>query len=225
MRLSIIVPVLNEERCMTDALEALGPLRARGHEVIVTDGGSSDSTLALAGPLADRVIGGPPGRATQMNAGAGVANGEALVFLHVDTRLPEGADRLVAQALSTFAWGRFDVRIDSGRRLLGLVGAMMNLRSRLTGIATGDQCIFVKRAAFDAAGGFPPIRLMEDVAFSARLKRIGPPACVSAKVLTSGRRWERNGVLPTILLMWRLRLMYFLGADPDRLARAYSRDA
>lgn len=225
MRLSIIVPVLNEAAGIVPALAALQPLRARGHEVIVVDGGSSDSTVELAHGLADRVLAAPRGRAAQMNAGAAVAGGDAFVFLHADTRLPERADTLVAQALSRHRWGRFDVRIDSAHPLLHMVGAMMNLRSRLTGIATGDQAMFATRTAFDAAGGFAPIMLMEDLELSARLRRIERPACLREQVATSGRRWERNGVLTTIMLMWRLRLAYFLGADPGRLARVYARKA
>lgn len=204
-----------------DALGALQDLRERGHEVIVVDGGSQDGTPRLAAPLADRVLATPRGRMVQMNAGAGVAEGEALLFLHADTRLPDRADELIACALVAREWGRFDVRIDSGHRALRVVGFMMNLRSRLTGIATGDQAMFVRRASFEALGGFPALALMEDIALSTSLRRKGPPACLRAKVLTSGRRWERGGILSTVLLMWRLRLMYFLGADPRRLERIY----
>jgi len=220
-RISVVVPVLNEAKGLVASLAALQPLRARGHEVIVVDGGSSDSTVALARPLADRVLESARGRAGQMNAGAALASGAVLLFLHADTRLPEGEDALVIDALAAREWGRFDVRIDSPRPLLALVGRMMNLRSRATGIVTGDQALFATRAAFDRAGGFPPIALMEDVALSARLKRAGPPACLRSKVVTSARRWERHGVWPTIVLMWLLRFRYRLGADPERLARSY----
>ena len=222
LRLSIIVPVLDEAAGITAALDALQALRARGHEVIVVDGGSADATQALAQPLADCVLAAPRGRAAQMNAGAALARGDAFVFLHADTRLPPGADVLLVEALAQHAWGRFDVRIGSAHPLLALVGWMMNLRSRATGIATGDQAMFATRAAFERAGGFPAIALMEDVALSVLLKAGGPPACLRAKVVTSGRRWERHGVLSTIALMWRLRLLYFLGADPQRLARIYA---
>ena len=225
MRLSIVVPVLNEATGIVPALTALLPLRERGHEVIVVDGGSSDSTVELAQGLADRMLAAPRGRASQMNAGAAAASGDALVFLHADTRLPEHADALVAQALSRHRWGRFDVRIDSAHPLLAVVGAMMNFRSRLTGIATGDQAMFASRAAFNEAGGFAGIALMEDVELSSRLRRRGPPACLREEAITSGRRWERNGVVATIVLMWRLRLAYFFGADPARLARTYARNA
>jgi len=223
LRISIIVPVLNEARFIAAALGALRPMRERGHEIIVVDGGSTDATFALSEPLADRVIRAPRGRALQMNEGAGIATGGAFLFLHADTRLPERADELITSALSIHSWGRFDVRIDSARPLLAAVGWMMNLRSRITGIATGDQAMFVTRHAFQNAGGFPSIDLMEDVALSATLKRSGAPACLTARVVTSARRWERRGVLPTIFLMWRLRLLYFLGADPAKLARLYAR--
>jgi len=219
-RLSVVVPALNEAPGIRAALEALAPLRAGGHEVIVVDGGSSDGTPELARGLCDRVLSAPRGRALQMNAGAAAATGAALVFLHADTRLPQGADELIFQSLRLSPWGRFDVEIDARHPLLRIVACTMNLRSRLTGIATGDQAIFVRREVFP---GFPDIELMEDVAFCKAMKRFGPPACRRERVVTSGRRWESRGVLRTIVLMWRLRLMYFLGARPERLARIYYR--
>ncbi|HEX5211788.1 MAG TPA: TIGR04283 family arsenosugar biosynthesis glycosyltransferase [Pseudolabrys sp.] len=221
MKLSIVMPVLDEAAAIEAALRALAPYRARGVEVIVVDGGSRDGTPTLAAPLADGVIGAPRGRSLQMNAGAAAAKGDTLLFLHADTQLPEPADELALDGLkrSGSVWGRFDVRFDGEE--LALIAFMMNLRSRLTGIATGDQAMFVTRAAFDAAGGFPPIALMEDVALSARLKRIGRPLCLRERVTTSGRRWHTHGVLRTIVLMWKLRLAYFFGADPVRLAKAY----
>jgi rSAM/selenodomain-associated transferase 2 len=223
LRISIIVPVLNEGPIIAAALNRLQPLRARGHEVIVVDGGSTDSTVDLSRTLADQILLAPRGRAAQMNVGAKAATGNAFLFLHADTRLPESADLVVADALGRDSWGRFNVRIDSARPLLAVVGFMMNLRSRFTGIATGDQAMFVTRAAFEKAGGFPPIGLMEDVALSSALKRSGAPACLKAKAVTSGRRWEQRGVIRTIVLMWRLRLLYFLGTDPARLAQIYAR--
>lgn len=223
MSLSIIIPVLDEEAEIADALAALAPLRARGVETIVVDGGSRDRTVALAAPLADRVIAAPRGRAAQMNAGAAAATGDVLVFLHADTRLPAAADRLALDGLarSSRRWGRFDVRISGRHPLLRVVAALMNIRSRLTGIATGDQAMFVRRDLFERVGGFPAIPLMEDVALSRVLKRTGEPLCLAPRAITSGRRWEQRGVMRTILLMWRLRLAYSLGAAPARLARLY----
>lgn len=218
-RLTVVVPALNEAAGIRRCLEGLAPLRARGHEVIVVDGGSADGTRPLAAMLADRVLEAPRGRARQMNAGAAAAAGDALLFLHADTLLPEGADRLVLDALDARAWGRFDVRLDSPRGALAVVAFFMNARSRLTGIATGDQAIFVRRADF---AGFPEIVLMEDVAFSKAMRRVSPPACLRARVLTSARRWERDGVAHTVLLMWRLRFAYWRGADPVELARRYT---
>jgi len=211
------MPVLNEGASIRPALEAL---RGRGYEVIVADGGSSDATAELAAGLCERVLSAPRGRGAQMNAGAAAAHGDVLVFLHADTRLPADAGAAIAAAVKTHLWGRFDVEIDGRHRLLKLVACAMNVRSRLTGIATGDQAIFVRREAFT---GFPEIALMEDIAFSRDMKRRGPPACLRSRVVTSGRRWESRGVLRTIFLMWRLRLAYFLGASPDKLARLYYR--
>jgi len=218
-RLSIVVPALNEAPGIGACLAALAPLRARGHEVIVADGGSADGTARIAAPLADRVLEAPRGRAAQMNAGAAAASGQALLFLHADTRLPARADELVRDALRARPWGRFDLSIDSDDPRLAVIAYFINRRSRLTGIATGDQAIFVRRDAFP---GFPPIALMEDVAFSRVMKRVSPPACIAARALTSARRWERHGIARTVLLMWRLRYDYWRGADPDDLARRYS---
>lgn len=221
--LSIIVPMLNEEAGIVGCLETLSEYRQRGIEVIVVDGGSRDQSLPLAQPRADRTLIAPRGRATQMNAGAAIAGGDVLLFLHADTRLPSDADRFILNGLanSKRAWGRFDVHIAGPSVALRIVATVMNLRSRLSGTATGDQAIFVTRSAFAACGGFPDIPLMEDVALSRTLKRIGPPLCLHEKVETSGRRWERDGVLRTIVLMWRLRLAFFLGAEPAALARRY----
>jgi rSAM/selenodomain-associated transferase 2 len=223
MKLSIVVPALDEAAAIEAALGALRPLRAAGCEVIVVDGGSRDATARLAAPLADRVVAAPRGRASQMNAGARAATGDALLFLHADTQLPPDALGEVARALEggPRAWGRFDVAIAGADPMLAVVALLMNARSRLTGIATGDQAIFARREAFEAAGGFPEIPLMEDVALSRALRRAAAPACLRSRVVTSGRRWERQGTLRTIFLMWRLRLAYALGADPRRLARRY----
>jgi rSAM/selenodomain-associated transferase 2 len=223
MKLSIVIPVLDEAAQIEPLLRELSALRADGCEVIVVDGGSSDGTPALAAPLADRVLQTPRGRACQMNAGAALARADLLLFLHADTRLPPDALALLQARMKAggHAWGRFDVQIEGSPRMLRVIAALMNLRSRITGIATGDQAIFVRRAAFDVAGGFPEQPLMEDIALSQRLKRVSPPLCLRAKVRTSGRRWERNGIWRTIWLMWSLRLRYWLGAPANRLARAY----
>jgi rSAM/selenodomain-associated transferase 2 len=221
--LSIIIPTLDEAAGIGATLAALQPLRAAGHEVIVVDGGSRDGTPDAARALADRVLAAPRGRAGQMNAGADAAAGDVLLFLHADTRLPQGADRAVLDGLaaSGASWGRFDVRIEGRHPLLRLVARLMNHRSRLTGIATGDQAIFVARDAFAKVGGFPVLPLMEDVALSKRLKRVSRPLCLRERAVTSGRRWESRGVVRTIVLMWWLRLRYFLGASPERLRRIY----
>ena len=219
--LSIIVPVLDEAAIIVAALQALAPFRERGAELVVVDGGSRDGTLELAASHADRVISAVRGRGAQMNAGARIARADALLFLHADTRLPPDADRLVFGALAESAWGRFDVRIEGESPLLALVARLMNWRSRLTGVATGDQAMFVTRRVFAEVGGFPEIPLMEDIALSRRLKRLSRPACLKAQVATSGRRWERHGILRTMLRMWRLRLAFFLGADPAVLAKRY----
>jgi rSAM/selenodomain-associated transferase 2 len=220
-RLTIVIPVLNEAAIIACALQALASLRARGAEVIVADGGSHDTTVQLAQPLADRVITAPPGRGAPLNAGAVLGTGDALLFLHADTTLPEDADLLIAAALAHRPWGRFDIRIAGRHPFLAVIARLINWRSRLTGIATGDQAIFVTREAFLAVGGFPDLPLMEDIAISRRLKRLCHPFCIATPAVTSGRRWEQNGVLHTILLMWRLRLSYYLGVEPARLARRY----
>jgi rSAM/selenodomain-associated transferase 2 len=225
MSLSIIIPTLNEAENIVATLQALAPLRARGAEVIVVDGGSTDETAARARPGADLVLSAPRGRALQMNAGAARAGGAILLFLHADSVPPREADTLIVDGLNRTRrnWGRFDVRIAGSHPLLRVVERAMNLRSRWTGIATGDQGIFVTRSLYTAAGGYPEIPLMEDVALAKRLKRFSAPLCLKHHVTTSARRWEKHGVLRTILLMWRLRLAYWLGADPRRLAMRYQK--
>jgi rSAM/selenodomain-associated transferase 2 len=221
--ISIVVPALNEAASIRACLERLQPLRAQGAQIVVADGGSVDATRELAEPLADRVVESPRGRALQMNAGARASRGDVLLFLHADTLLPEGALAAILTGLEHggAAWGRFDVTITGNNPMLKVVAYFMNARSRLTGIATGDQAIFARRAAFERCGGFPAIPLMEDVAICKALKRLGPPLCLRDRVATSGRRWEERGTLRTIVLMWRLRLAYALGADPRNLARRY----
>ena len=223
--LAIVMPALNEAAGIEAALRALAPLIARGARVVVADGGSADDTLVQARRFDSvEVIQAPRGRAAQMNAGAQAATGDGvLLFLHADTTLPPDADRLIAQALagSQQVWGRFNVRIAGHPRMLRVVAACMNVRSRWSGIATGDQALFMTRAAFDAVGGFPEQPLMEDIEMSKRLRTLSRPACLRERVITSGRRWESRGVWRTIVLMWRLRWAYWRGASPQLLARRY----
>ncbi|MDQ3388287.1 MAG: TIGR04283 family arsenosugar biosynthesis glycosyltransferase [Gemmatimonadota bacterium] len=222
-RISIIIPTLDEAGEIAATLMALAPLRALGHQVIVVDGGSADGTVEIAAPLVDQLLRSPPGRAAQQNAGARAASGDVFLFLHADTRLPPAADALIVRGLERtgLGWGRFDVRLTGRHPMLRLIEQMISLRSRVTGIATGDQAIFVRREWFRAASGFPVIPLMEDLALSRALRRRGRPLCLRERVITSSRRWERRGVLRTIVLMWRLRLAYALGADPAALAERY----
>ena len=223
MRLSIVIPVLDEAR----HLETLLPELARtcpGAEVLVVDGGSADGSAAVAARSPGvRVVASDRGRARQMNAGAARASGDALLFLHADTRLPARAVEAVLDALGdpAVAYGRFDVRFDSRRPAFRVIAGLMNARSRLTGICTGDQAIFVRRATFEALGGYADIALMEDVELTRRLKRAGRRAALNLRVTTSGRKWEREGVTRTIALMWALRLAYASGFAPDRLHRWY----
>ena len=223
MQLSIILPALNEAEAIANTLAPLQSVRAHGVEVILVDGGSSDRTRDIAAPLVDRVIDSERGRAKQMNAGAAVASGDALLFLHADSILPDDGDIQIAQAFidPRFQWGRFDVSIHGMHVMFPVIAWFMNHRSRTTGIATGDQGIFVTRNAFMKIGGFPDQPLMEDVEICKRLKKISPPACIAKKIITSGRRWEKHGVWRTIWLMWRLRFSYYCGATPESIHRAY----
>ena len=220
--LCIVVPVFNEAQQLDRALSKLQSFRERGARVVVVDGGSHDDTLAIARAHADIAMLAPLGRAAQMNAGAAACPADVLLFLHADTQLPAHADRLVQRvAQGAVSWGRFDVHIDSDRPMLRIVEWAVNVRSRWTKIATGDQAMFIQHELFWSVGGFPDIALMEDIAISRNLKRHGRPLCLHETVDTSGRRWEQHGVLRTILLMWRLRAAYLLGADPNRLAARY----
>jgi len=220
--ISIVMPVLNEAAILGATLKALQPFRGRGHELILVDGGSRDGTPELARPLVDRLLSAPRGRARQMNAGAHAARGAVLWFLHADVRPPDDADRRILEALAHGdGWGRFDVRLSGVSRWLRLVGWSMNQRSRLTGIATGDQGIFVSRALFQAVGGYPNLPLMEDIELSRRLRSRQRPHCLRTRILASGRRWEQGGVWRTVLRMWLLRAAHALGLSTERLARYY----
>ena len=223
VRLSAVIPALNESAGIQAVLQALAPLVARGAQIIVADGGSTDGTATRALAAGAQIVDAPRGRALQMNAGAQHASGDILLFLHADTRLPPDADRLIEQALANGpqVWGRFDGRIEGQPRMLRVIAGFMNRRSRWTGIATGDQALFMTRSAFDAVGGFPAQPLMEDIEMSARLLNLSRPVCLRARVVTSGRRWESRGVWRTVLLMWRLRLDYWRGVAPEHLAALY----
>ncbi len=219
--LSIILPVLNEEASLPDVLARLQYLRQHGHEIIVVDGGSHDNSLMLAQQAADKVIVSRPGRALQMNSGAELATGDILLFLHADTALPDAVERVLSEIEGDAFWGRFDVRLSGKRFIFRIIEAMMNFRSRVTSVATGDQAIFVNRSLFEKVGGYPEIALMEDIAISKQLRRIVKPVCLRSKVVTSSRRWEDRGVFKTILLMWKLRLYYFFGMSPQKISRMY----
>ncbi|KAA3627612.1 MAG: glycosyltransferase [Proteobacteria bacterium] len=223
--ISIIIPALNEAVSLPALLQRLQPWRRRpGCEIIVVDGGSRDGTLDSSEGLADLMLQSPAGRGSQMNAGADRANGAILWFLHADTIPPGDGLEQITRALESHGWGRFNVRLSGRGRMLRVVERLMNWRSCWSGIATGDQALFVRRDWFEEVGGFPDLPLMEDIAISRSLKRLGRPACVPSVVVTSSRRWERKGAMRTIWLMWRLRLAYFLGTDPAVLARRYDRD-
>ena len=223
MQLSIVLPVLNEAQQLPEALECLRPARERGAEVIIVDGGSDDGTLATAARAGVRLVSSPKGRARQMNTGARIAGGDVFLFLHVDTVLPERADVLIEVAICDHrhVWGRFDVDIRGRPWMLKVIAVLMNWRSRITGIATGDQAIFVARSAFESIGGFPDQPLMEDIELCKRLRTLSRPACLRARVVTSGRRWESRGVWRTIVLMWRLRWAYWRGVPASTLASLY----
>jgi rSAM/selenodomain-associated transferase 2 len=219
---SIIMPILDEGPALAGALRPLQAHRAAGHELILVDGGSRDTGPQEASGLCDRLLHAPRGRAAQMNAGAAAARHDILLFLHADTRLPANAPAHLAAALAGgHGWGRFNVRIEGRSALLPLIALMMNWRSRLTGMATGDQAIFIRRDLFTRIGGYADLPIMEDLDLSRRLRPFGPPACLSGPAVTSGRRWDRHGAWRTIFLMWRLRAAFYLGADPRHLAEKY----
>ncbi len=219
---SIIIPLLNEAQLVRQQLTRLQPLRTEQQEIILVDGGSTDQTVDLASPLADQVIKSKRGRAAQMNAGASAARHSMLVFLHLDTCLPQEFDQQI-QALqrSDRVWGFFPVQLDAAGPAFKLIAWCMNKRSRISRVCTGDQVLCVKRAAFEQLGGFADIALMEDVEISKRLRKLSAPYCFSVPVLASSRKWRQEGVWRTVILMWRLRLAYFLGADPWQLNKRY----
>lgn len=221
-RISAIVPAPDEAGVIGTTLRSLQPVREAGGEVLLVDGGSRDDTVERARPWVDRVLVAPAGRARQMNAGAAAATGDTLWFVHADTRIDPAAPTDLRTAIEQGGeWGRFGVRLSGHRRLYRIIAALMNLRSCLTGIATGDQGIFVRREAFSAVGGFPDIPLMEDVALSRALRRRGRPCCLPVRLTTSSRRWEARGPWRTMALMWRLRWAYWRGTDPAELVRRY----
>lgn len=224
MSIAIIIPTLNEADGIEQCLTALQPLRRQQCQIIVADGGSSDATQRLAEPLADRVIDAPKGRARQMNAGAEIATCDRLLFLHADTYLPTTAlAEIDAGFASEKPWGRFDIKLSGQSLLLSIIAWMISQRSRLSGVATGDQAIFVDRRVFEQVGQYPDIALMEDIALCQRLKKLSRPYCSKAKVTSSSRRWQENGIIKTIVLMWWLRAGYYFGIAPDTLAQLYYR--
>lgn len=223
MHFSIIIPTLNEQDGIEKFLMALQPFRQQS-ELILADGGSTDRTITLASPWVDLIINCPQGRAIQMNQAASHARGDSLIFIHADTFLPENALSIIQSSLSQKKlWGRFNIELVGRSPLLKVIGLLMNYRSKWTGIATGDQVIFVTKALFNTVGHYPNIALMEDIALCSKLKQYGPPACIKAKVHSSARRWEQFGLIKTILLMWSLRLRYYFGTHPDILAQLYYR--
>jgi len=227
LKLSIIIPSLNEAENIVATLEPLQCLRKRGHEIILCDGGSTDNTTELSKTLVDHCVSSRPGRATQMNSGANKAVGDVLCFLHADTRAPENIDQLISSALNNSHkfWGRFNVRLSGSHWYFRIIESMMNFRSCLSGISTGDQGIFVCRNIFFKMSGFNDIPLMEDIEISKRLRKITRPLCINkATLLTSSRRWEQNGIFKTVFLMWKLRLQYFIGIPPSKLVKLYYTD-
>ena len=221
MQFSVIIPTLNEATTITPALQQLLQSidQSKSVEIIICDGGSRDDTLQQAQQFPLTLISSPPGRAQQMNTGARMAHGEWLLFLHIDTRLPPHWNAAIESC--TRPWGRFDLRLSGKHWLFRIIEKAINLRSRMTSVATGDQVLFFRRDFFQQLGGFAEIPLMEDIAISKRARQLASPACLSQQVITSSRRWEQNGILKTVLLMWSLRFAYWAGIKPERLHRLY----
>ena len=222
MKLSVILPVLNEEKCIEFSLRQLQGLRQRGHEIIVVDGGSKDRTGELARHLADKYLICDPGRAKQMNLGAKNASGDVFLFLHADTVVPWDIDSFLNKnVVGDLSWGRFDIRLSGNKIIYRVIEKLINFRSRISGIATGDQGIFLTSKLFKRISGYPEIPLMEDIAICHQLIKHAKPICIRQTILTSSRRWDKNGVLRTILLMWKLRFQFALGVNPEKLAKSY----
>ena len=222
-KISVVIPALNEEDHIRPCLASVQALRRHGHEVIVVDGGSDDATCDLATGFADQIISHPRGRACQMNHGAQKASGEIFLFLHADTCLPEHADLLIGEKIkdSPVYWGRFKVRLSGTHWLFRITEILMNTRTRITGIVTGDHVLFISKELFEQVGGYPALPLMEDIAISKKINKIVPPICLNQHVVTSSRRWEQHGIIKTVLKMWWFRLAFFFGTDPARLSRQY----
>jgi len=221
-KISIIIPVLNEADGIEAFLKKLQVFRQSGHEVVLVDGKSNDNTCTLARPFVDRMMCCEKGRAKQLELGAKMATGQVFLFLHADTLLPENADLAILEALFKGSyWGRFNVRLSGSQFLFRIIERMMNWRSCVTGIATGDQAIFLSKMLYHDIGGMPQIQLMEDIELSKRLIKWTKPACLNSFVITSSRRWEKNGILSTILFMWSMRLQYFFGVSPKDLYNKY----
>ncbi len=219
---SVIIPALNEAGYISKTLERLQAARGRGHEVILVDGGSIDDTRGIAADHVDHVLKCGPGRARQMNYGAEIATGDVYVFLHADTLLDSDFDKILDNPpISGDAWGRFNIKLSGEHPMYRCIERLMNIRSRITGIATGDQAVFVGQRIFREVDGYADIPLMEDIDLTSRLKRISPPVCVDKTVTSSSRRWEKHGIIRTILTMWKLRLCYAIGFDPRVLADQY----
>ena len=221
MFISIIIPTLNEEATIQTLLQQLQTYRQQGHEVIVVDGGSNDETISISKPLADKVISSEAGRAMQMNAGAAQSENEVLWFLHADTLIPSTAVENIQQALNKNDWGRFNIKLSGSHFLFRIIESMINIRSCISGVATGDQGIFVNKKTFESIGCYSAVPLMEDVELSKKLKKVSKPVCIKEKLTTSSRRWEQKGILSTVLLMWRLRFLYWLGVSATKLATQY----
>lgn len=223
MKLSIIIPALNESRHLLASLQSLSLLKNHPHEIIIVDGGSDDDTLKIAEPYVDFIFTSEKGRATQMNMGAAHASGDILWFLHADSLIPDNAYKHICTSLQNnqHIWGRFNIKLSGSNPVFRIIEQLINLRSKITKIATGDQGIFVLRSEFEKLNGFAAQPLMEDIQLCKQLKKISAPACLVNTITTSSRRWESRGIIKTVILMWYLRLAYFLGTPASKLAKQY----